>query len=432
MCNDKYQKHLTLQDRYDIEEGLNKGFTLTSIAKKLGKNVTTISKEIRKHRIGDEGLYLHSNDCMYRVYCQKQSLCNDCSKLKRCCSCKKEDCRTLCTDYRSDMCRNILHSPYVCNGCHCIYDCRKPHFYYRANVAYDAYKALLKDSREGILLSRQQLYEIDCLLTPLLKQGQSISHIYHTHKDEIPCSIKTLYNYIDQGIFTARNIDLPKKVKYKARKKKQHESQIDYTYRKGRTYQDFTEYIKSNPDINVVEMDTVHGSNKKGKVMLTLLFRNCNLMLIYLMPECTQECVANVFKELKQLLGTESFKKLFPVILTDNGPEFKSPDSIELNDIGEQITKVFFCDPLASWQKAKLEKNHEYIRKVIPKGILLDRYTQNDMVILQNHINSITRASLNGQTPFELAQLLLDKKLFKAAKLNKIPADKIILNTKLI
>lgn len=95
-------------------------------------------------------------------------------------------------------------------------------------------------------------------------------------------------------------------------------------------------------------------------------------------------------------------------------------------------TKIFFCDPLASWQKAKLEKNHEYIRKVIPKGVILDKYTQKDMIILQNHINCTTRASLNGQSLFELAQLLLDKKLFKAAKLNKIPADKIILNTTLI
>lgn len=119
------------------------------------------------------------------------------------------------------MCRNISRAPYVCNGCQSIYDCRKPHFFYRANVAYDTYKSLLKDTREGIALSRQQLYELDCLITPLLKRGQSIAHIYAGHKEEIPCSIKSLYNYIDQGIFTARNIDLPKKVKYKARKKRE-------------------------------------------------------------------------------------------------------------------------------------------------------------------------------------------------------------------
>lgn len=428
----KYQKHLTLQDRYDIEEGLNRGNTISSISKKVGKDITTISKEIRKHRIGDEGFSSNHNDCSYRHYCQKKSLCSDCVKVKRCCSCKIYACKSLCHDYHSDMCKNVTRAPYVCNGCNCVYDCRKPHFYYRANLAYDTYKALLKDTRIGIGLSRQELYELDCLVTPLLKQGQSIGHIFATHKDEIPCSIKTLYNYIDQGIFTARNIDLPKKVKYKERKKKKQGPTIDYAYRENRTYKDFQTYIQEHPDVNVVEMDTVHGSNKTGNVMLTLLFRSCNLMLIILMPECTKECVKLVFDHLKKALGVVNFKAIFPVILTDNGPEFKGPDDIEHNDNWEERTKVFFCDPLASWQKAKLEKNHEYIRKVIPKGIPLTEYTQGELTLLTNHINSTARASLNGRTPHELAQLLIHSKLFETMELELIASDKVMLKPSLL
>ncbi len=428
----KYQKHLTLQDRYDIEESLNHGFTLTHIANKVGKDITTISKEIRKHRIGDEGFTSHHNDCKYRHYCQKKSLCNECTKVKRCCTCKSYNCRVLCDDYHSDMCKNVLRAPYVCNGCHCVYDCRKPHFYYRANVAYDSYKALLTDTRTGISLTRTQLYELDCLLTPLIKRGQSIGHIYSAHKDEIPCSIKSLYNYIDQGIFTARNIDLPKKVKYKPRNKRKQESTIDYAYREKRTYKDFQAYMQEHPEVNVVEMDTVHGSNKTGNVMLTLLFRNCNLMLITLMPECTKECVNQVFDTLTRTLGLDTFRKVFQVILTDNGPEFKGPMEIEQRDTKEERTKVFFCDPLASWQKAKLEKNHEYIRKVIPKGVSLTEYTQDDMTKMVNHINSTARASLNGRTPFELAQLLIDSKLFEIMGLKSIPSDEIMLKASLL
>ncbi|MCX7748377.1 MAG: IS30 family transposase [Clostridia bacterium] len=430
--DDRYQKHLSLQDRYDIEDGLNHGYTIKKIADKVCKDSTTISKEIRKHRIGDESYSKHSNDCMYRHYCQKQSMCPDCEKNKRCCTCRKNDCRSFCQDYRSDMCRNTTRAPYVCNGCQCIYDCRKPHFFYRANVAYDTYKALLKDTREGISLSRQQLYELDRLLTPLLKRGQSISHIYTSHKEEIPCSMKSLYNYIDQGIFTARNIDLPKKVKYKSRKKKRKEPTVDFAYREGRTYKDFQAFMQEHPESNVIEMDTVHGSNKMGKVMLTLLFRNCNLMLIFLMPDCTEECVKNIFDRFEEALGLETFKNTFPLILTDNGPEFKRPEAVEKSCSKGERTKVFFCDPLASWQKAKLEKNHTYIRKVIPKGTTLIGFEQEDMTIIANHINSTARASLNGRTPFELAQLLLDKKLFHAARLKSIPADEIMLKQSLL
>ena len=281
---ERANNHLNLQERYDIEDGLNKGYTVSAIARKLGRDRSTIAKEIKKHRIGDESIGQHINDCMYRQYCQKKALCNACSgKLKKCSSCRNQDCRSFCRDYRSEQCINIVAAPYVCNGCHCTYECRKAHFYFRANLAYDAYRALLKDTREGIGLTREELRELDCLITPLLRQGQSISHIFAAHKDEIPCSVKTVYNYIDQGIFTAHNLDLPKKVKYKERKKKRREAASDYAYREGRTYKDFLEYMEKHPESNVVELDTVHGCNKTGNVMLTLLFRNCNFMLIKLM-----------------------------------------------------------------------------------------------------------------------------------------------------
>ena len=165
--------------------------------------------------------------------------------------------------------------------------------------------------------------------------------------------------------------------------------------------------MKKHTESNVVEMDTVHGNNKTGNVMLTLLFGNCNFMLIKLMPECRQECVKNVFDELTQQLGREKFQELFPVILTDNGSEFKNAIDIEHDESGIQRSRIFYCDPLASWQKGKLEKNHEYIRKVIPKGKSLVDCTQDDMTLLMNHINSTARASFNGRTPYELARLLL-------------------------
>lgn len=156
-------------------------------------------------------------------------------------------------------------------------------------------------------------------------------------------------------------------------------------------------------------------------------------MVIFLLEECTQLCVQKVFDRLEEGLGMDLFRHLFGIIITDNGSEFKNPDALEtsLTD-GTLRTKIFFCDPLASWQKGKLEKNHEYIRKIIPKGISLTNYTTQDITLMTNHINSTVRASLNGRNPFELAQLLLDSKLLELLHLQMIESDKIILMPKLL
>ena len=166
---------------------------------------------------------------------------------------------------------------------------------------------LFRSSRIGVDLSPEEVYELDQLITPLLLKGQSIAHIYATHGDQVKCSKRSLYNYIDLGLLRARNIDLPRKVRYKPRKKQQV-LKFDQKYRNGRTYEDFELYMGMNPSVNVVEMDVVEGK-KGGKVFLTLLFRNCNLMLIYLMESKTQENVISVFNQLTDLFGNEGMKR---------------------------------------------------------------------------------------------------------------------------
>jgi Transposase and inactivated derivatives, IS30 family len=425
-------KHLTISDRLFIEEALLSGKSFQEIAIHLEKHSTTIAKEVHKHRIADSKFKPHSNDCIDMKRCQMKGLCGDKECNAKCSYCKKHNCRKYCNGYASNSCKLITRAPYVCNGCNYKFGCSRPHFFYRASLANDAYASTLVDSRKGINLSPEQLYRLDSLISPLIKQGQSIAHIYASHKDEIPCSIRSIYTYIDSRLFSVRNLDLPRKVKYKPRKKKKAPSSTEYEYRIGRNYNDFQLYVEQNPDTNVVEMDTVIGTRKAGKVMLTMYFRNCGLMLIFLLQSGTQKNVEDVFDDLTQKLGLEVFKKLFPVILTDNGSEFKNPRILECTPDGAARTRIFFCDPQASWQKARIEKNHEYIRYIIPKGSSLEGFRQNDMTLMTNHINSVARASLNGRTPFELATLLLDQKLLKALRLKRIAADKVILKPQLL
>ena len=150
-------------------------------------------------------------------------------------------------------------------------------------------------------------------------------------------------------------------------------------------------------------------------------------MLIFLLPKGTQECVTEVFNALTEALGINLFRKTFPVILTDNGPEFKAPARIEKTPDGKHRTYVFYCDPYVSNQKARIEKNHEYIRYVLPKGKSFRYLTQEDITKLTNHINSTARDNLNGATPYDLASILINKKVLTSLGLHKVSPDNILL-----
>lgn len=154
---------------------------------------------------------------------------------------------------------------------------------------------------------------------------------------------------------------------------------------------------------------------------MTLFFRKSSFMLIFDIKSCTQMEVAAAFDQLYSALGRRVFINTFRIILTDNGPEFKNPWAIEYDSNKKFRTKVFYCDPYTSSQKGRLEKNHEFIRYVIPKGRSMEHYTQEDMILLARHINSVARDSLNGKTPFDLASLLLDKKVLAFSGRKKSP-----------
>ena len=432
MSEKNNRQHLTLSDRIYIEQGLERQVSFKDIAGFVGKDPTTISKEIRRHRI-EQTQQRDTALCIHRDTCKKTNMCNSSRSCfgKLCGKCTQRCCHRNCPDYEAASCRRIHHAPHVCNGCG-IRNCRQnTKYYYRAQHAEQLYKEVLSSSRKGINKTPLELDDMDNIVSPLLKQGQPLGHIFVTHGDELGCSRRTLYNYIDQGAFSADNLDLPRKVRYKPRKKRPPAERSIPSYRTDRTYKDFEKYIEENPEACVVEMDTVEGK-RSGPVLLTMLFRSCNFMMIFLLKRNTQDCVCQVFNTLEQRLGTQKMLDVFSVILTDNGSEFKNPAVLEQNMSGQKRTNLFYCDPMASWQKGRLEKNHEFIRYIIPKGYSLESLTRADTVLMMNHINSIARAGLNGRTPFELASLLLPPELLNLIGAKRIPHDDIVLKPRLL
>lgn len=277
-------------------------------------------------------------------------------------------------------------------------------------------------------MSDEELCELDNIVSPLIKNGQTIAHIYQTQ--DLKCSKSSLHNYIDQNLLSARNIDLPRRVRYSSKRKKRTPPK-DTSIRRGRTYEDFEKYLLDNPDTPVVEMDTVEGK-KGGKVLLTMLFRSSKLMLAFILEDKTTNSILKIFNWLETILGNALFENTFLVILTDNGTEFSNPLSLEFNAEGVGRTRIFFCNPGASYQKGAIEKNHEFIRYVIPKGTSMDNLVQSDITKMINHINSLTRPSLNNATPYDLAQILLDKTVLKKMNLKKVPANEIQLTKSLL
>ena len=436
MNNKGNQKHLTLDQRIEIEKGLTENKSFSTIAKLIGKDPSTISKEVRLHAKTKErpDAGYTNPPCINRKNCKLTCLCDEqCGTL--CKICKKQDmrCIDVCPNYRTAECQKLKKPPYVCNGCGKKTHCLMPRQFYSSKYANDCYRDTLVSSREGINQTPESIQKMNDLLTPLLKEKkQSIAHVYATHAEEIGCSRRTLYTYIDMGIFEVRNIDLRRRVRYKKRKASTSTSSKDRTYRQGHNYEDFRKYIQQHPDTLVVEMDCVEGASGDDKALLTFVWRNCNLMLIFLLENQDQECVSEVFVWLEDELGQELFKKLFPVILTDGGSEFADREDLEHFCNGAPSTTVFYCDPYSFWQKGTIEKNHEYIRYILPKGTSFEHLTDKQVRLMMDHINNEKRDSLNGHSPYELSLLLLDNRLHEKLRLRYIEPDDVTISPNLL
>jgi len=426
-----YKGQLDLTDRITIETGLCKGESFKKIAKRIGRHPSTVSHEVLENRTYIRNTYFAGKDCRLVRNCRKKGMCgaDEYACHYFCKHCRGVDCTKICDKYQSVACRKPERPPYVCNTCKERKLCIKDKYIYSAQYADAASSRRRSESRQGIRLTDEQKVFVDELVTRLVRKGQPLTHIYAEHEAEMPISLRSLYNYIDAGELTIKNIDLRRKTSYRQRRKNAKgvsKGFANLKYREGRTYEDFESFMKYSA-LSVIEMDTVKGVREKGKRLLTMIFRDNSIMLMFLMQDGSASSVKMVFDFLERGLGTERFVRLFPVFLTDNGSEFKRPEDLEMTEDYLIRTNIFYCDPMASWQKPHIEKNHEFIRYVIPRGKSLNPYTQDDMTLLMNHINSTRRQSLGNKAPYELINEDDEDMwaLFSLLKMDLIPPDEV-------
>ncbi len=421
-------KHLTLDDRTTIALMLKEKASFRAIASVLDKDPSTISKEIRSHlifrRIG--GMHLNYNACIHRFNCTKSKLCNPCRSERKFSLCKRcSMCNAFCKDFVPCVCERLLTPPYVCNGCSKRTSCSLEKRLYIAVDAHSEYLHTLSETRSGISLTESEIRHLENIVSPLVKQGQSPHHICATNPDSIMISERTLYRLIDNRILSAMNLDLPRKVRFAARKQTIH-AKVDKSCRIGRDYDAFTAHMEQTPDISIVQLDSVIGT-RGGKVLLTIHFVKAEMMLAFLRDYNDSASVIRIFEQLYDKLGRTLFCKLFPLCLTDNGTEFSNPKALELDSEGNLRTRIFYCNPSAPYQKGSAERNHEFIRRFIPKGTSFDSFTQEDIDLMMNHINSYYRGSLGNKSPYDAFAFLYGNETLELLGCHRIPPQDVTL-----
>lgn len=408
------QSHLTLEQRIIIQTGIENRGTKAAIAKTIGKDSTTVAKEIKKHReFRSRNTFNHPTDCIYAKKCGK--------------------CFKQCDKYEKPKCKFRDRSPGACNKCLKTKNCHLDKYFYNARNADDIYRSDLVEFREGINLTIVEKNELASILKPLLDKKQSIYQILVNHP-EIKQSEKTIYNYINQEVFKDNGIDFfslkekiqrkPSKVKYKKRKEP-----VNYTNRK---YSDFLDFMAENPDANIIEMDTVY-NHPSGPYIQTLKFKKEIIQIGFVHEKKDSTSMASTLDLLEEKLGHNFFCENLPVFLTDRGSEFEKWNLFEANtETGEYRCNIYYCDPMQSSQKPNCENNHNYIRDIIPNESDLSDLTQDDLNLIFSHINSVPRKSLNDKTPYEMAEFIQSKDFLDKLNIQKIEKDQVTLSPDLL
>ena len=115
------------------------------------------------------------------------------------------------------------------------------------------------------------------------------------------------------------------------------------------------------------------------------------------------------------------------MILTDKGSEFSDPLAIEFYEYGVYRTQVFYCNPSAPYQKGAVENNHEFIRRILPKGTSFNDLSQQDISLMMDHINSYKRENLAWHSPYETFEFFYGRDVLDKLGAKLISPNDIVL-----
>lgn len=365
--------HLTLEERRIILTGITNGSSKTAIAQTIGKDKSTVGKEIKLHR----------------SLTHKCKMPLECNNYRKCPYGRR--CTPDCPEYNPFKCSRRDRTPGACNGCSNWSKCRFDKYTYSPEDAQMDYRSVLVDSRQGVNLTTSE--------------AKAIADI------------------------VSRKMSKKKSKGYKKR--------VDKKYLQGRTYKDYKLYINENSNVFVTQMDTVYNDEINGPFIQTFKFINACLIFAILHNSKTAESMKQGVDLLESILGTEVFQKYVHILLTDRGAEFSAADAIETGADGTRRTRVFYCDPMQSGQKGSLENKHIELRYILPKGTDLyasGLTDQDSLNTVLSHVNSAPVEKLGGKSPLDVAEFMYHDlfEKFETFGLHKIEKDKVVLKPYLL
>lgn len=395
---------LTRGERNDIERALDRGRSCREIAAGIGRSPSTVKREVDRHRFV-------TSPSSRRGEPAPEGL--------------------------GEACPRLGGWPWCCNGCkrRGAYGCtRRPRVFYNARWAQQAADAELSSARSGIDETEESAAAKLAAIRDGLKRGLSPEQIAASNPG-LGLSASTVYRWVDAGYDRLSNMDLRRKVGYRRRRKKARPAAARRS--EARSHGAFLA-LGEDACASAWEMDTVEGRAADSARLLTLLHRPTRLQLAIPVPDGACASVLAGLGLVRGALGAEGVRRVFPLVLTDNGSEFSDEAAIAgLPGEPPGETRLFYCDPRRADQKGACEKNHVEIRKVLPKGrgLRFDLLARADCSLLMSHVNSEPRGCLGFRTPYEAFVGVFGedgRALLDALGVERVPASELDLTPGLI
>ena len=405
-------KQLTLKERKEIEEGLNRGDSFRQIAQTIDRTPSTVSREVRENR-HVRAFKTRKEACRDKSWCKRVGICAQCLREGAyCAGCDARDCRDECPAYaRQNACGNLNRAPWVCNACRKNrYGCNRANrFVYEATVAQKSSDARRSDSRKGIDMDHERAEIALSYIKDGLSRGLSPYEVSILYEDVVGVHRSTIYRWVEAGYGGLTNLELERKVGFKPRKRSAtHKTTKHSPKRSHDAFLLLPEALRQSRS----ELDCVIGTKYNKQAVLTVYNLPTHVQLALLLDAHDCENVKQELYNLKEVMPKEMFERWMKTVLTDNGEEFTDEDGIGAM-LGESsvddtlAVRLYYCDPRQSQQKGSCEKNHTEIRQILEKGTFsFDELTRRDMAVLMSHVNSNPRASLGGKSPIQMLRFV--------------------------
>lgn len=401
-------------DRINLQAAIAKGYSLRKTSQILNKDRSTVYREI-------------VNNCYYK----------DC---RHSCGHCKFDCKEKSTHFKNGKCQEFVaseckhwkHFPYTCNNCKESQFCTNRKRYYDCLQAHASSKRKRIEPRTFKGINDDDLKVIDSIVSEGVKLGQSLHHIYiNSPTLQKKCCERTIRRYIYRGCLSVKAHQLPRYVRYSHKYDYERRKIVNVERMLGRTFSDYKKYVEEHPDDHVWQYDSVEGKIDDKKAILTITYPKFRFQFGYLISKQNMTSVYTKIRTLQKLLG-DRYEEIFQINLSDNGPEFAKFHEIEIDEDGHHLGKVFFTNPYKSTDKASCERNHEFIRYVIPKGKSLDFLTQSKVELLFSHINSYIRESNKNKSPYDLMVERFGREFMEIVGISKIEPTDVCLKPSLL